>query len=83
MSVRREAKKNDGLAQLYWDDIDEPVLVQTGKMKGFLELRDDDAVRYMKYMDQLAVGLIDNTNDVTVGFDFRGSSRRFIFLNLF
>lgn len=73
MSIRREAKKNDGLAQLYWDDIDEPVLVQTGKMKGFLELRDDDAVRYMKYMDQLAVGLIDNTNDVNkAGFDFRG-----------
>ena len=73
ISVKREAKVNEGFAQLYWDDIDEPVLVQTGKLKGLLELRDEDAIKYMKYMDQLAIGLIDNTNDVNkAGFDFRG-----------
>lgn len=73
ISVKREAKVNEGFAQLYWEDIDEPVLVQTGKLKGLLELRDDDAIKYMKYMDQLAIGLIDNTNDVNkAGFDFRG-----------
>lgn len=73
IGIRRDAKVNDGLAQLYWEDLDEPVLVQTGKLKGFLELRDDDSIKYMKYMDQLAVGLIDNTNDVNrAGFDFRG-----------
>ena len=73
ISVKREAKVNEGFAQLYWDDIDEPVLVQTGKLMGLLELRDEDAIKYMKYMDQLAIGLIDNTNDVNkAGFDFRG-----------
>lgn len=73
MSVRREQNKNEGFAQLYWDDIDEPVLVQTGKLKGYMELRDEDAVRYMKYMDQLAIGIIDATNDVNrAGFDYRG-----------
>ena len=73
ISVKREAKVNEGFAQLYWDDIDEPVLVQSGKLKGLLELRDEDAIKYMKYMDQLAIGLIDNTNDVNkAGFDFRG-----------
>ena len=73
ISIKREAKVNEGFAQLYWEDIDEPVLVQTGKLKGLLELRDEDAVKYMKYMDQLAIGLIDNTNDVNkAGFDFRG-----------
>ena len=73
ISVKREAKVNEGFAQLYWDDIDEPVLVQTGKLKGLLELRDEDAIKFMKYMDQLAIGLIDNTNDVNkAGFDFRG-----------
>ena len=73
MSIRRDAKINEGFASLYWDDLDEPVLIQTGKLKGLLELRDEDAVKYMKYMDQLAIGLIDNTNDVNrAGFDFRG-----------
>lgn len=73
ISVKREAKVNEGFAQLYWDDIEEPVLIQTGKLKGLIELRDEDAVKYMKYMDQLAIGLIDNTNDVNrAGFDFRG-----------
>lgn len=73
ISIKREAKVNEGFAQLYWDDIDEPVLIQTGKLKGLMELRDEDAIKYMKYMDQLAIGLIDNTNDVNrAGFDFRG-----------
>ena len=49
------------------------MLIQTGKLKGLMELRDEDAIKYMKYMDQLAIGLIDNTNDVNrAGFDFRG-----------
>lgn len=73
ISIRRDAKVNEGFAQLYWEDLDEPVLVQTGKLKGLMELRDEDAIKYMKYMDQLAIGLIDNTNDVNrAGFDFRG-----------
>ena len=73
IGIKRDAKVNDGFAQLVWEDLDEPVLVQTGKLKGYMELRDDDALKYMKYMDQLAVGLIDNTNDVNkAGFDFRG-----------
>lgn len=73
ISIRRDAKVNEGFAQLYWDDLDEPVLVQTGKLKGLMELRDEDTIKYMKYMDQLAIGLIDNTNDVNrAGFDFRG-----------
>lgn len=73
ISIRRDAKVNEGFAQLYWDDLDEPVLVQTGKLKGLMELRDEDTLKYMKYMDQLAIGLIDNTNDVNrAGFDFRG-----------
>ena len=73
IGIKRDAKVNDGFAQLVWEDLDEPVLVQTGKLKGYMELRDDDALKYMKYMDQLAIGLIDNTNDVNKsGFDFRG-----------
>lgn len=73
ISIKRETKVNEGFAQLYWEDIEEPVLIQTGKLKGLIELRDQDAVKYMKYMDQLAIGLIDSTNDVNrSGFDFRG-----------
>ncbi len=73
IGIRRDANVNEGFAQLYWEDLDEPVLVQTGKLKGLMELRDEDTIKYMKYMDQLAIGLIDNTNDVNrAGFDFRG-----------
>jgi flagellar hook-associated protein 1 FlgK len=73
ISIRRDQKVNEGLAQLYWEDIDEPVLIQDGTLKGLLELRDEDAVKYMRYMDQLAIGIIDATNDVNqAGFDYRG-----------
>jgi len=73
MSIRREQNFNNGFAQLYWNDIDEPVLIQDGKLKGLIELRDEDSTKYMKYMDQLAIGLIDATNDVNrAGFDYRG-----------
>lgn len=73
INIKREAQKNDGFAQLTWGDIDEPVLIQTGKLKGFMELRDGDSIKYMKYMDQLAIGIIDSTNDMNKsGFDFRG-----------
>ncbi len=73
LSIRREQNKNDGMAQLYWDDIDEPLLLQEGKLRGFVELRDEDSMRYMRYMDQLAIGIIDATNDVSrAGFDYRG-----------
>lgn len=73
ITVRRDQKVNGGQAQLYWDDIDEPVLIQDGTLKGLLELRDEDAVKYMRYMDQLAIGIIDATNDVNqAGFDYRG-----------
>lgn len=73
IGIRRDQKVNDGFAQLYWEDLDEPVLIQTGKLKGLMELRDEDTKKYMKYMDQLAIGLIDNTNDMNkAGYDFRG-----------
>lgn len=73
ISIKRDQDFNGGLAQLYWDDIEEPVFIQDGALKGLVELRDEDSNKYMRYMDQLAIGIVDATNDVNrAGFDYRG-----------
>lgn len=71
--VKKDAKVNDGMAQLLWSDLQEPVRVENGSLKGLIELRDKESVKYLDYLDELAIGIIDTTNDVNrAGFDSKG-----------
>ncbi|TDT68075.1 flagellar hook-associated protein 1 FlgK [Hypnocyclicus thermotrophus] len=73
ITVKRDSKINNGMAQLLWADLEEPVRVENGNLKGLIDLRDKESVKYMKYLDELAIGIIDTTNEMNrAGFDLKG-----------
>lgn len=73
MGFERNKNVNGGMIKLVWPDINEKVQIKNGLIKGLIDLRDEDAVKYLKYLDQLAIGITDTTNDMNrAGFNIRG-----------
>ncbi|BDU51082.1 flagellar hook-associated protein FlgK [Haliovirga abyssi] len=69
----KDTKVNGGMYQIKWSDTDKEIYLKNGELKGLVELRDKDINKYTDYLDQLAVGLIDNTNELhKAGFDING-----------
>ena len=58
-----------------WADIGGEIDINSGKIKAMMELRDEDTTKYMEYLDQMAVGIIDTMNDAnSAGFDINGAA---------
>jgi flagellar hook-associated protein 1 FlgK len=74
-----EAVKNTnsskGFYKVIWSDIpDREVNIQNGEIKSIMDLRDIETTKYMEDLDELAIGLIDQVNDVnSSGFDINGN----------
>lgn len=69
--------KGDGIPgamyEIVWGDTGRGVEITNGKLKGMIELRDEDTEKYMAYLDQMAIGVIDSINEVNrAGFDMNG-----------
>lgn len=59
--------------EVAWEDTGAGVGITNGKLKAMIELRDEDTVKYMEYLDQMAIGIIDTINDAnSAGFDING-----------
>ena len=58
-----------------WADIGGEIDINSGKIKAMMELGDEDTTKYMEYLDQMAVGIIDTMNDAnSAGFDINGAA---------
>lgn len=66
--------------EVIWSDTGRGVSVDSGKLKGYMEIRDEDSVKYMEYLDQMAIGIMDTMNDANMsGFDINGQSGEALF----
>ncbi len=73
MEVQTDRTVNDGMYQIKWKDDGREVEVSNGEIQGLLELRDTESEKYLDYLDQLAIGLTDQINEVqNSGFDING-----------
>ena len=67
--------EEDNKYTIRWEDTEEKVSISNGKVKAMLELRDEDTIKYMDYLDELAIGVIDAMNEVhRSGFDINGQA---------
>lgn len=75
LSTVKDTKSTKGFHKIIWSDIpDREVNIRGGELKSIMDLRDVETTKYMEDLDELAIGLIDQVNDVnSSGFDLNGN----------
>eukprot|EP00828_Plagiopyla_frontata_P023365 TRINITY_DN29989_c0_g1_i1.p1 TRINITY_DN29989_c0_g1~~TRINITY_DN29989_c0_g1_i1.p1 ORF type:complete len:398 (+),score=43.64 TRINITY_DN29989_c0_g1_i1:142-1335(+) len=81
--LQKNTNSSKGFYKIVWQDIpDRQVDLNGGELQSVLDLRDETTQEYMDYLDELAIGLIDQVNDANAsGFDLNGNQGGVFFNN--
>ncbi|NLK62448.1 MAG: flagellar hook-associated protein FlgK [Fusobacteria bacterium] len=76
LAAVRDLDRSTGYYKIEWSDIpNKNVNIKNGELKSLLDMRDIELQKYMDDLDELAIGLIDQMNDVNIsGFDINGNN---------
>lgn len=72
--------QNDGMARITWEHNGRDLLLQGGRLKGLLDVRDKDIVERINQTDQFALNIADIVNEAhRDGFGLNGSTNKDFF----